>query len=137
MTPTRAGLMDRKRRILGEYLEASDEMLTALAREEPPADELAALLDRREAAVGRIRRLDKTVEVTPSSDQAAEIVAAAALRRALEKAAQRDETLRDGLAEWRRRLAEGLGALAKGRRSLRAYGGGDHTPAPTVVDRSG
>ena len=132
-----AGLMDRKRRILGEYLHASDGLLELLEGEAPDADALAPFMDRREAAVGRIRRLDKSVEATPSTDQAAEIVAAAALRRSLEEAASRDGALRDALADWRRKLAEGLGVLAKGRRSLRAYRGDTGTPAPTVFDSSG
>ena len=131
-----AGLMDRKRRILDEYLAASDDMLEALGGETPDAEALAPLMDRREAAIGRIRRLDETVRATPSTDQAAENESEAALRHALEEAVERDSALRDALAEWRRQLAEGLGAMAKGRRSLRAYGDSS-TPEPTGVDRSG
>jgi len=126
-------LLDRKRRILAEYLTASDEMLLVLAQEEPIPEDLTPFLERRESAVRRIKRLDKSVATTESSDPAAEIVAGAALRRTLERASRRDASLREALAAWHTQFTRTLGGIVRGRRSLRAYRGG--TPAPVALVR--
>ena len=107
-------------------------MLAALDGGEPTQEALSTFLERREAAVKRIRRLDKAVADTRSSDPAAEIVAASALRRSLERAASCDASLREALAEWHARLARAIGGLVRGRRSLRAYRGGTPLPAPRL-----
>ncbi len=119
----RAELLDRKRRLLAEYLAAGQTMVQCLSDSEvvPTADDVAPLIDRRDVVLGSIRDLDLELTDTPALDPASEIVAENALRRALESSADLDQTIADALMGWQARLASALTDIGVGRKTLRAY----------------
>lgn len=117
--PSRAELFDAKRRVMADFLAASE----ALNRcdSETHAEDLAVLLDRREASLECIRDIDATLEDTASTDPASEIVAAAALQRTFEAAIHLDESLRVRIEAIKQRVAANLGHLQEGKKSLLGY----------------
>ena len=135
MTPTRlAEALNRKRVALSDYIAAGDDILRALqdSTAPPATDEIAPLLDRRDAVVQELKRLDKSLTDAEPGDRAAEIVAGEALRRTLEAAARVDSAVGTSLTAWKSRLADAVGELAHGRKTLRGYAAQRSGRSPVV-----
>lgn len=118
-----AEALNRKRVALSDYIAAGDDVLRALgdSANPPPTDEIAPLLNRRDAVVQELKKLDKSLTEAEPGDPAAEIVAEGALRRTLQAAARVDAAVGISLAAWKSRMADAIGELAHGRKTLRGY----------------
>lgn len=124
LTPSgRAELLNRKRRVLSEYLGAGEQIVQAMGDPDqvPMAEDIAPLLERRDKALDDIRALDKRLQSAVADDRAAEIVAENALRRTLESSADLDQIIADALTTWQARLTTTLAELAGGRKTLKGY----------------
>lgn len=133
----RAELLNRKRRVLSDYLAAGEAILRSMADpdEVPPTEDLAPLLTRRDLALADIRRLDARLSDCLPSDPAAELVADSALRRALEASADQDQVLSDVFVTWRESIAGALSDIASGRKALKGYRS-TTTSSHNVVDEA-
>lgn len=129
-----AEALNRKRVALSDYIAAGDDILHALQDpgDPPPTEDIGPLLDRRDAVVQELKRLDKSLTEAEPGDPAAEIVANGALRRTLEAAARIDAAVVTSLAAWRSRVAEAIGVLAHGRKTLRGYAAQRSDRSPVV-----
>ncbi len=129
-----AEALNRKRVALSDYIAAGDDVLRALrdSTNLPPTEEIGLLLERRDAVVQELKKLDKSLAEAEAGDPAAEIVAEGALRRTLQAAARVDAALGTSLAAWKSRVSAAIGELAHGRKTLRGYASQRSDRSPVV-----